>query len=95
VGASPRVRRLLSLSQSGVIAGLGAVLGTLGGLGGACAVLFALNQRINESWPPQASYPITVPWQLLLTVLVIVPVVAMLGAGLFSRSRLPVERRLT
>ena len=93
VGASPRVRRQLSLSQSGVISGLGALLGTLGGLGGASAVLFALNQRINQSWPPEATYPITVPWQLLVTVLVIVPAVAMLAAGLFSRSRLPIERR--
>src|SRR6266704_4822745 len=31
VGASPRVRRGLSLSQSGVIAGLGSLLGTAGG----------------------------------------------------------------
>jgi putative ABC transport system permease protein len=35
-----------------------------------------------------------VPW-LNLATLVAVPVVAMLGAGLLTRSRLPIERRPT
>ena len=39
VGASPRVRRGLSLSQSGVIAGLGSVLGAMAGMGAAIAVI--------------------------------------------------------
>jgi putative ABC transport system permease protein len=30
----------------------------------------------------------------VLTIAVVVPLVAMLGAGLLTRSRLPVERRL-
>ena len=41
VGASPRVRRALSLSQSGVIAGPRSLLGAIVGLGAATAVLFA------------------------------------------------------
>jgi putative ABC transport system permease protein len=94
VGAAPRVRRGLSLSQSGVIAGLGSLLGALAGLGGAIAVLFALNRGYADMWPAPTPYPVTVPWINLGVALLLVPVVAMLGAGLLTRSRLPIERRL-
>ncbi|MGW4497234.1 FtsX-like permease family protein [Micromonospora sp. NPDC004336] len=92
VGASPRIRRVLSLSQSGVIAGLGSLLGLLAGLGSVVAVLAAVNRGYARSWPVQDPYPIVVPWSVL-GVLIVVPLVAMLGAGLLVRSRLPVERR--
>lgn len=39
-------------------------------------------------------YPIAVPWLNVAIALLVVPVVAVLGAGLLTRSRLPVERRL-
>jgi putative ABC transport system permease protein len=95
VGASPRVRRALSLSQSGVIAGLGSLLGVAAGLGAAVSVLFALNQRYAAVWPAPTPYPITVPWLNLTVALLVVPAIAMLGAGLLTRSRLPIERRAT
>jgi putative ABC transport system permease protein len=94
VGASPRVRRGLSLSQSGVMAGLGSLLGAAAGLGGAVAVLFALNRGYADIWPTPIPYPITLPWLNIGIALLVVPVVAMLGAGLLTRSRLPIERRL-
>jgi len=94
VGASPRVRRLLSLSQSGVIAGLGSLLGTAAGLGAAMAILFALNRKYVDSWPRVTPYPLDVPWLNLGVAPLVVPLVAMLGAGLLTRSRLPIERRL-
>ncbi|MFI2651885.1 FtsX-like permease family protein [Micromonospora fulviviridis] len=93
VGADPRVRRVLSLCQAGVIAGLGSVLGILAGLGSAAIILVSLNRRYAQSWPVEPPYPLVVPGSTL-TVLVVVPLVAMVGAALLTRSRLPVERRL-
>jgi putative ABC transport system permease protein len=93
LGASPRMRRALSLNQAGVIAGLGSLLGTLVGLGTAVAVLVALNQATAGAWPVRPSLPIIVPWLNVGAALVVVPLVAMLGAGLLTRSRLPIEQR--
>ena len=94
IGASPGVRRLLSLSQAGVIAGLGTLLGLVAGFVGAYTILAAVNQGQSapQRWPQSSPYPAAVPWATL-AVLVAVPVVAMLGAGLLTRSRLPIERR--
>jgi putative ABC transport system permease protein len=94
VGAAPRVRRLLSLSQSGIISGLGAVLGAVAGFGAAAAVLTGLNQQYAGVWPRPTPYLISVPWTNLLVSIVVVPLVAMAGAGLLTRSRLPSERRV-
>jgi putative ABC transport system permease protein len=93
VGASPRLRRGLSLSQSGVIAGLGSLLGAAAGMGAAVAIVVALNQRYADVWPGPPEMPILVPWVSLAVSLLIVPLVAMLGAGMITRSRLPIERR--
>jgi putative ABC transport system permease protein len=94
VGASPRVRRLLTLCQCGVVAGLGGLLGAVAGAGGTLAVLSTLNQQYANTWPSPPLYEWEVPWSALAILLLAVPVVAMLGAGLLTRSRLPIERRL-
>ncbi|GAA4562315.1 hypothetical protein GCM10023176_03230 [Micromonospora coerulea] len=93
VGASPGVRRVLSLCQAGVIAVLGSVLGIVAGLGSAVIILASVNRRYAAAWPVETPYPVVVPWSTL-GVLVVVPLLAMLGAGLVTRSRLPVERLL-
>ncbi|GIJ77071.1 putative ABC transport system permease protein [Micromonospora phaseoli] len=93
VGAGPGVRRLLSLCQAGVIAVLGSALGIVAGVAVAVIVLTFTNQRYTDSWPIEPPYPLVIPW-LPIGVLVAVPLVAMAGAALFTRSRLPVERRL-
>ncbi|MFI5838875.1 FtsX-like permease family protein [Catenuloplanes sp. NPDC051500] len=92
IGAAPGVRRRLSLSQSGVIAGLGSLLGIAAGIGSAFAALAATNESRMDRWPIPTPYPLAVPWLSLMLIL-IVPLVAMLGAGLLTRSRLPIERR--
>jgi putative ABC transport system permease protein len=84
---------VLSLCQAGVIAVVGSALGIAAGLGSALIILTSTNRQYAQSWPTQTPYPMVVPWQTL-GVLVVVPLVAMLGAGLFTRSRLTVERRL-
>ncbi len=94
VGASPRLRRGLSLSQSGVIAGLGSILGAAAGTGTAIAIVVALNQRYAGTWPAPDPYPVIMPWLILGFSLLVVPAIAMLGAGSLARSRLPIERRL-
>jgi putative ABC transport system permease protein len=81
------------LSQSGLIAGLGAVLGAAAGVGAAAAILVALNQRYHDTWPAPTPMPITLPWSALAIVVLGVPAVAMLGAGALTRSRLPIEQR--
>jgi putative ABC transport system permease protein len=88
------MRRGLSLSQSGVIAGLGSVLGAVAGLGAALAILLAMNLRYVDIWPSPPPMPIAIPWPSLLIGLLVVPGVAIAGAGLLTRSRLPIERRL-
>ncbi|MFC7763496.1 FtsX-like permease family protein [Catellatospora bangladeshensis] len=87
------MRRLLSLSQSGVISGLGALLGVLAGLGTAAALVAAVNSSRGLAHQDQVPMTLTLPWDTLAIVLS-VPLVAMLGAGLLTRSRLPIERRL-
>lgn len=83
VGASPRVRRLLSMSQAATVALLGSILGVIAGLVPAVAVINA-----RDDWP------LVIPWPTLAAAVVAVPTVIALLAGLFTRSRLPLERRL-
>jgi putative ABC transport system permease protein len=95
VGAAPGLRRRLTLAQSGLISGLGGAVGGLVGVGAAAAILFALNRQQMAERPGAVPYPYAVPWSVLAITMVVVPLVAMLGAGLLTRSRLPIERRLT
>ena len=50
--------------------------------------------NFHEDRDTLTPYPITVPWLNVGLALLAVPVVAMLGAGLLTRSRFPIERRL-
>ncbi|MET0493245.1 MAG: ABC transporter permease [Actinoplanes sp.] len=91
VGASPGLRRRLSLTQAGVIAGLGSLLGVVAGGTAVLAVLVAHNRATAGAFPAVAPYPLAIAWSNV-TIALVVPLVAMAGAGLLTRSRLPTER---
>ena len=84
VGAAPALRRLLAICQAGVIAGLGSVLGIVAGLGTAAIILFSVNRQYAGAWPFAdrtrcwCPGPRSGSWCWCR-------VVAMLGAGLFTR----------
>ena len=86
-GLSPEEAALRSLG-AGVIGFLGAVLGVAGGAIPGIAI----------TWPLTAPSPnghiLDIPWTLLGLVVLVVPTLAVLAAGLFTRSRLPMVRRI-
>lgn len=83
IGAAPRRRRLLAMAQAGVVGVLGCGLGL--GLGTFVAAVAYQGFTIGV-W--------VVPWALLALIGLAVPVVAVLVAGIFTRSRLPMVRRV-
>lgn len=80
-GAPARTR--LVPVPAAVVAGLGALLGTVGGFVPTVAYLYA-DTRMR----------FVAPWQNLLVIADVVPAVAALAAGLLTRSRLPLAHRL-
>ncbi|SDT73134.1 putative ABC transport system permease protein [Streptomyces sp. TLI_053] len=89
VGAPPRTNRIQAGLQCTLIAGVGAVLGTVSGFVPALGLL-----RSHASGQLGApAVPFTAPWGLLLLIVVVLPVVAGLGAAAFGRGRLPLARR--
>lgn len=93
VGASPRTRRIISMSRAGVIAGLGVVIGVAAGFVPAVAWI---RRQVNATEPLYRLGPhlrVVVPWPQIALLALGVPLLAMLVAGAFTRSRLPSERR--
>lgn len=90
VGASPRVRRVLSMSRAGVIALLGTGLGVMAGF--LPSVGFIFTQRAVDTAGTER--PLAIPWLVIGLTTIVVPLLAVGIAGLFSRSRLPIERRM-
>ena len=83
VGADPSLRRRLTAFQAAVVSGLGALLGTASGFVPMVAYVYA-----------DTELRFVAPWTNLLVIAVVVPAVAALAAGLLTRSRLPLSRRL-
>ncbi|MFE6056838.1 FtsX-like permease family protein [Kitasatospora sp. NPDC056446] len=90
VGAPPRIRRTMAGLQCALIALLGALLGAANGFVPAVGLL---KSRASGFGAKPAL--ITAPWGELLLVVLVLPVVAGLLAALFTKSRIPLGRRLS
>jgi putative ABC transport system permease protein len=95
VGAAPGLRKRFAMWQTVVIATFGAGLGTIAGGLGYALIREALNRPLRMSYPFETLYGWELPWMSIGTTLLAVPVVAALGALLFTRAKLPSERRMT
>ena len=100
VGARPRVRRTLAGSQATITAAMGAVLGSATGLVPAVAVVEARSHSFVQSALEGRSGPgvhaqsyLAIPWWFLLGTIVIVPMLAGIGAVLVTRSKVEIRRR--
>lgn len=105
VGASPRTRRRVAAAYAAVIGAVGAVLGALVGFVPGIAVSFPLTrvpgQVITGSGSGYVSGDGTgtgpfldIPWLLILSLVVLLPLVTAAIVGLTARSRLPLVARL-
>ena len=107
VGARPRVRRTLAGSQATITAVVGAVLGSATGLVPAIAVVEARShsflqsafegrsgsRRFAAAPSVHAQSYLAIPWWFLLGTIVIVPMLAGIGAALVTRSKVEIRRR--
>jgi putative ABC transport system permease protein len=84
VGASPRRRRLHAMAQAATVGALGAVLGL--GLGTLIALATLGGARF---------YPTSTPYRWLALVVLTAPALGVLVAGVFTRSKVTMTRRLT
>ena len=96
IGAAPRIRRTLSGFQCGVIAAMGAVLGTVCGVVPAVALrkVEALGSAYPGMSPSAAAAQAVVvfPWLTMGATLVVLPLLATGLAALFTRSRIVLLR---
>ncbi|MEW1840414.1 FtsX-like permease family protein [Nonomuraea angiospora] len=96
VGGTARVRRLVVAAQAAYISGLGALVGLVAGTVSGIALTWPLTRGIYRSmelFNPGAT-TIAVPWLFLAGVVVGLPLLAALTAGLFTRTRLVLARRV-
>ena len=78
------LRRRLAGAQSWSLALLGTLLGVVAGFVPAVALMWA-----------RPDYDVVIPWRPFALTLLVVPLIAGAGALLLTRSRLPMDRRLT
>ncbi|MCD0445283.1 ABC transporter permease [Glycomyces sp. A-F 0318] len=95
VGAGPGLRKRFAMWQTVMIALFGAVLGTVAGVLGYALIREALNRPLQSQYPFETLYGWELPWANFAIILLAVPVIAAIGALVFTKARLPSERRLT
>ncbi|MFD4870255.1 FtsX-like permease family protein [Streptomyces sp. NPDC058412] len=105
VGAAPRVRRTLSGFQCGVVALMGVVLGSAAGILPAVGLRMVQRRELDALYQHSLNkgyvsvqeavpyVPISVPWETLAQLIVVVPLGAALLAALVTRSSGALARR--
>ncbi len=98
VGAAPRTRRGVAASYALVVGLVGAVLGSLVGLVPGIAATWPLT---GDGWATRdatgaalPSHFLDIPWLLILSLVVLLPLLTAAIVGLCTRSRLPLVARL-
>jgi putative ABC transport system permease protein len=95
VGASPRTRRRVAAAYAGVTGLVGALLGVLVGFVPGIAVTFPLTADVsNGPTAGAASHYLDIPWLLIGSLVVALPLLTGLVVGLTSRARLPLATRV-
>jgi putative ABC transport system permease protein len=95
VGASPRVRRRVAASYAAVTGLVGALLGVVVGFVPGIAVSFPLTARVSSGVPATTpTHFLDIPWLLIGSLVVVLPLLTALVVGMTSRSRLPMTARI-
>jgi putative ABC transport system permease protein len=95
VGASPRMRRRVAAAYAGVTGLVGALLGVLVGFVPGIAVSFPLTSSASAApVPGAASHYLDIPWLLIGSLVVLLPLLTASVVGLTSRAGLPLVARV-
>ncbi|MGZ5404405.1 MAG: FtsX-like permease family protein [Nocardioides sp.] len=94
VGASPRTRRAVAASYAGVIGLVGAVLGAAVGFIPGVAVTYPLTGWAQDTDPSLPSHYLDVPWLLIGSLVLVLPLLTAIVVALCTRSRLPLVARV-
>ncbi|KAB8193667.1 hypothetical protein FH608_020855 [Nonomuraea phyllanthi] len=94
VGGPPLVRRLVVAAQAACVSGLGALVGLAGGTVSGIALTWPLTRSSGAELLDPGPTVIAIPWALLAWVVVGLPALAALVAGLCARTRPALARRM-
>ena len=93
VGAAPRTRRRVAASYALVVGTVGALLGAAVGFIPGIAISRPLTS-VPISGAPEVGPFLSIPWLLIVTIVVVLPLLTAAVVGLSARSRLPLVARL-
>lgn len=94
VGAAPRTRRAVAAAYALVVGVVGALLGAAVGFVPGIAVSFPLTSTTWTSDLGGPTHYLAIPWTMIVTLVVALPLLTALIVGLTARSRLPLVARL-